>query len=73
MSVTVSIPTPLRSFTGGRDAVAVVGTTVGQVLDELLAAHPAGDRREGRRGNGGRNDCDGLDRIAPNAGITESY
>jgi adenylyltransferase/sulfurtransferase len=39
MSVTVSIPTPLRSFTGGRDAVAVVGTTVGQVLDELLAAH----------------------------------
>ena len=39
MSVTVSIPTPLRSFTGGRDAVAVVGATVGQVLDELLAAH----------------------------------
>ncbi len=39
MSVTVSIPTPLRSFTGGRDAVTVVGTTVGQVLDELLAAH----------------------------------
>ena len=33
MSVTVSIPTPLRSFTGGRDAVAVVGATVGQVLD----------------------------------------
>ena len=39
MSVTVSIPTPLRSFTGGRDAVAVVGATVGQVLDQLLAAH----------------------------------
>jgi len=39
MSVTVSIPTPLRSFTGGRDAVDVVGATVGQVLDELLTAH----------------------------------
>jgi sulfur-carrier protein adenylyltransferase/sulfurtransferase len=39
MSVTVSIPTPLRGFTGGRDAVDVGGTTVGQVLDQLLAAH----------------------------------
>jgi adenylyltransferase/sulfurtransferase len=39
MSVTVSIPTPLRIFTGGRDAVDVGGTTVGQVLDQLLAAH----------------------------------
>ncbi|HET9039517.1 MAG TPA: ThiF family adenylyltransferase, partial [Gemmatimonadales bacterium] len=39
MSVTVSIPTPLRSFTGGRDAVDVGGATVGQVLDQLLSAH----------------------------------
>ncbi len=39
MSVTVSIPTPLRNFTGGRDAVAVPGDTVGEVLDQLLAAH----------------------------------
>ena len=39
MSVTVSIPTPLRSFTGGRDAVDVGGATVGQVLDELLTTH----------------------------------
>jgi sulfur-carrier protein adenylyltransferase/sulfurtransferase len=39
MSVTVSIPTPLRSFTGGHDAVAVPGGTVGEVLDGLLAAH----------------------------------
>ena len=39
MSVTVSIPTPLRSFTGGRDAVSVSGGTVGEVLDELLTAH----------------------------------
>jgi adenylyltransferase/sulfurtransferase len=39
MSVTVSIPTPLRGFTGGRDAVDVGGSTVGQVLDALLATH----------------------------------
>ena len=42
MSVTVSIPTPLRSFTGGRDAVELAGATVGEVLDGLLAAHTAG-------------------------------
>jgi sulfur-carrier protein adenylyltransferase/sulfurtransferase len=39
MSVTVSIPTPLRSFTGGRDAVDVAGATVREVLDQLLMAH----------------------------------
>jgi adenylyltransferase/sulfurtransferase len=39
MSVTVSIPTPLRGFTGGRDAIAVSGATVGEVLDALLAVH----------------------------------
>ena len=39
MSVTVSIPTPLRSFTGGHDAVDVAGGTVAEVLDQLLAAH----------------------------------
>ena len=39
MPVTVSIPTPLRSFTGGSDAVALAGRTVGEVLDGLLAAH----------------------------------
>ena len=39
MSVTVSIPTPLRGFTGGRDAVDVRGATVAQVLDDLLPAH----------------------------------
>jgi molybdopterin/thiamine biosynthesis adenylyltransferase/rhodanese-related sulfurtransferase/molybdopterin converting factor small subunit len=44
MSVTVSIPTPLRSFTGGQDTVELSGDTVGQVLDGLLAAH-AGLRR----------------------------
>ena len=39
MSVTVSIPTPLRSFTGGQDSLELAGDTVGQVLDGLLAAH----------------------------------
>jgi molybdopterin/thiamine biosynthesis adenylyltransferase/rhodanese-related sulfurtransferase/molybdopterin converting factor small subunit len=44
MSITVSIPTPLRSFTAGRDTLELPGDTVGQVLDGLLAAH-AGLRR----------------------------
>ena len=39
MSVTVSIPTPLRSFTGGREAVELTGSTVGEVIDGLLATH----------------------------------
>jgi sulfur-carrier protein adenylyltransferase/sulfurtransferase len=39
MSVTVSIPTPLRPFTAGHDTVELAGDTVGQVLDGLLAAH----------------------------------
>jgi adenylyltransferase/sulfurtransferase len=39
MSVTVSIPTPLRPFTAGHDTVELTGDTVGQVLDGLLAAH----------------------------------
>ncbi|MBA3345475.1 MAG: molybdopterin-synthase adenylyltransferase MoeB [Gemmatimonadales bacterium] len=39
MSVTVSIPTPLRTFTGGHDAVELSGGTVGEVLDGLLTAH----------------------------------
>ncbi len=39
MSVTVSIPTPLRPFTAGHDSIELPGDTVGQVLDGLLAAH----------------------------------
>ena len=39
MSVTVSIPTPLRGFTAGRDTVELTGETVGQVIDGLVAAH----------------------------------
>ena len=41
MSVTVSIPTPLRGFTAGQDTIQLPGHTVGEVLDGLLAAHGA--------------------------------
>jgi molybdopterin synthase sulfur carrier subunit len=40
MSVTVRIPTQLRSLTGGTGEVQLDGTTVGQVLHNLDAAHP---------------------------------
>lgn len=40
MSVSVRIPTPLRKLTGGADEVAVDGTTVGEVIESLEAAHP---------------------------------
>lgn len=39
MSITVSIPTPLRPFTAGHDTIELAGETVGQVLDGLLAKH----------------------------------
>jgi adenylyltransferase/sulfurtransferase len=39
MSVTVTIPTPLRGLTGGSDSVELAGGTVGEVIDGLLAAH----------------------------------
>ncbi|MEA2713123.1 MAG: sulfur-carrier protein adenylyltransferase/sulfurtransferase [Gemmatimonadales bacterium] len=39
MSVTVSIPTPLRSFTAGQDSIELAGDTVGQILDGLMATH----------------------------------
>lgn len=40
MSVTVRIPTQLRTLTGGAGEVAVEGSTVGQVLKALDQAHP---------------------------------
>ncbi|MGH7703217.1 MAG: MoaD/ThiS family protein, partial [Gemmatimonadales bacterium] len=39
MSVTVLIPTPLRGYAGGRDAIEVPGSTVSEVLSGLLSAH----------------------------------
>ena len=40
MSVTVKLPTPLRASAGGEGAVVVEGSTVGEALDALYAAHP---------------------------------
>ncbi|MBA3654280.1 MAG: MoaD/ThiS family protein [Actinobacteria bacterium] len=40
MPVTVRIPTQLRTLTGGSGEVSVVGSTVGEVLKGLDAAHP---------------------------------
>ncbi|HEY1832524.1 MAG TPA: ubiquitin-like small modifier protein 1 [Acidimicrobiales bacterium] len=39
-TVTVRIPTQLRTLTGGAGEVPVEGATVGQVLKALDAAHP---------------------------------
>jgi molybdopterin synthase sulfur carrier subunit len=40
MSVTVRIPTPLRKLTNGADEVTVEGATIGELVDNLEAAHP---------------------------------
>lgn len=40
MSVTVRVPTTLRTLTGGESEVAVDGATVGEVISALEAAHP---------------------------------
>jgi sulfur-carrier protein len=45
VSVTVRIPAQLRTLTGGSAHVTVEGTTVGEALKALDAAHPGfGDR-----------------------------
>ncbi len=41
MAVTVLIPTPLRPFVGGKDALELEGGNVGEVLDRLTSAHGA--------------------------------
>ena len=40
MSTTVRVPTQLRALTSGAGEVAVDGSTVGEVLKGLDAAHP---------------------------------
>ncbi len=40
MSVTIRIPTPLRTLTGGEDQVSADGATVGQVIENLEKRHP---------------------------------
>ncbi|MBO0840083.1 MAG: MoaD family protein [Sciscionella sp.] len=39
MAVTVSIPTILRTHTGGEKAVEAKGTTLAEVIDDLEASH----------------------------------
>ena len=40
MSVTVRVPTTLRTLTGGASEVALEGATVGEVLTALEGQHP---------------------------------
>src|SRR6187399_3185606 len=40
MTVTVRIPTPLRTLTGGEDQVKISGSNVQAVIDNLEAKHP---------------------------------
>ncbi|MBI4885084.1 MAG: MoaD/ThiS family protein [Actinobacteria bacterium] len=40
MAVTVRIPTTLRPMTGGVSQVQVEGANLGEVIDNLEAAHP---------------------------------
>ncbi len=40
MAVTVRIPTPLRTLTGGADEVPAEGATVAEVIESLEASHP---------------------------------
>ncbi|MGK2947264.1 MAG: ubiquitin-like small modifier protein 1 [Acidimicrobiales bacterium] len=45
MSVTVRVPTTLRTLTGGDSEVVVDGATVGEVLAALEARHPGFSER----------------------------
>jgi molybdopterin synthase sulfur carrier subunit len=40
MAVTVRIPTPLRTLTGGEEQITIEGSTVLQVIENLEKAHP---------------------------------
>ena len=52
MTATVRIPTTLRPMAGGKSEVEVEGSTVGEVLQSLDAAHPGfADRLLGEDGN----------------------
>ncbi|MDT8376974.1 MAG: ubiquitin-like small modifier protein 1 [Mariprofundaceae bacterium] len=39
MSVNVRIPTPLRKLTGGSDEVSIEASSIGELIDNLEAAH----------------------------------
>jgi molybdopterin converting factor small subunit len=38
--MTIFIPTPLRLFAGGRDAIEINAATVAEALEELTQLHP---------------------------------
>ncbi len=38
--MTVFIPTPLRAYTGGQDAVEISAATISEALDTLTQTHP---------------------------------
>jgi molybdopterin synthase sulfur carrier subunit len=40
MAVQVRIPTPLRKFTGGKEAVSVEGQSIASVIEALDRNHP---------------------------------
>ncbi len=40
MAITVRIPTPLRTLTGGQESVEVEGKSVRDLVDSLESAHP---------------------------------
>ncbi|MEE8312305.1 MAG: ubiquitin-like small modifier protein 1 [Candidatus Binatia bacterium] len=40
MAVQVRIPTPLRKFTGGQEAVPADGVSIGEIIDDLEQKHP---------------------------------
>ncbi len=40
MAVTVRIPTPLRTLTGGEESVEATGANVGALIDNLESNHP---------------------------------
>jgi MoaD family protein len=40
MAITVRIPTPLRTLTGGKDEVPASGRTVAEVIEDLETRHP---------------------------------
>src|SRR2546430_17142841 len=41
MAVTILIPTPLRPYVGGRDALELEGGNVGELLEQLAGEHTA--------------------------------
>ncbi|HEX7658037.1 MAG TPA: MoaD/ThiS family protein [Pseudonocardiaceae bacterium] len=45
MAVTVSIPTILRTHTGGEKSVSATGTTLAEIIDDLDANHSGIKRR----------------------------